>query len=87
MHDIDLSCEVLSLRKGGGGWGIKSFSHAERGHKKYEVVFLRWGGGGAKSFHSLKGGAQKVLPCLEGGGGAKSFGPAFFPFYSPPPHN
>ena len=25
------------------------------------------GGGGAKSFHSLKGGAQTVLPCLEGG--------------------
>ena len=25
---------------------------------------------GAKSFHSLKGGARKVSPCLEGGGGA-----------------
>ena len=37
-----------------------------------------------KSFHSLKGGARKVLPCLEGGGGAKSFGPAIFPFCSPP---
>ena len=27
------------------------------------------GGGGAKSFHPLKGEAQKVLPCLAGGGG------------------
>ena len=37
-----------------------------------------------KGFHSLKGGARKVLPCLEGGGGAKRFGPAIFPFCSPP---
>ena len=33
--------------------------------------------------HPLKGGgAQKVVPCLEGGG-AKSFGPVIFPFCSP----
>ena len=37
-----------------------------------------------KSFHFIKGGVWKVLPCLEGGG-AKSFGPAIFPFCSPPP--
>ena len=49
--------------------GGGSFSHIE------------WG---AKSFHSLKGGTQKVLPCLEGGG-TKSFVPAIFQFCSPPP--
>ena len=43
-------------------------------------------GGGAKSFHPLEeGGAQHVLPCLEGGGGTRSFGPAIFPSCSPPP--
>ena len=31
----------------------------------------------------LKGGAQKVLPCLEGGRG-KSFGPMMFPLCSLP---
>ena len=44
-------------------------------------------GGGAKSFLPLKkkgGGTQKVVSCLEGRG-AKSFGPAIFPFCSPPP--
>ena len=60
------------------------------GHKK---LVLTWElevlaivmGGGAKSFHPLKGGgAQKVLPCLEGGG-AKSFGPAISHFVAPPP--
>ena len=44
--------------------------------------------GGAKSFHSLKGGGgAKVLPCLKGGGVAKGFGPAIFSFCSPPPRN
>ena len=46
-----------------------SFSHTEEG--------------GAKRFHSLKGGTQKVS-CLEGGEGEKSFGPTIFPFHSPP---
>ena len=40
--------------------------------------------GGRKKFPPFKIEAQKVLPCLEGGGGAKSFGPAIFPFCSPP---
>ena len=53
------------LYKRGGGRIF--FSHAEEGHKKIEVVLTRecevldivkWGGG-----------AQNVLPCLEGGGG------------------
>ena len=44
------------------------------------------GGGGAKSFHPLKGGGgQKVLTCLEGGEGAKSFGPAISHFVAPLP--
>ena len=37
-----------------------------------EVLAILKGGGGAKSFHSLKGGVQKVIPCL-GGGGHKKF--------------
>ena len=40
-------------------------------------------GGGAKSFHSLKGGegrAKSFTVSLKGGGGAKRFGPAIFPF-------
>ena len=33
----------------------------------------------ARSFHSLKCGTQKVLPCIEGGGrGTNSFGPAIY---------
>ena len=40
-------------------------------------------GGGHKRFPPFKRGAQNVLPCLEGGG-AKSYGPAIFPFCSPP---
>ena len=35
---------------------------------KLEVLAIVMEGGGAKSFHHLKGGAQKVLPCLEVGG-------------------
>ena len=45
------------------------------------------GGGGAKSFYSLKGGgAQNVLPFLEGrgGGGTTSLDPAILPLCSPP---
>ena len=46
---------------------------------------IEGGRGVPKSFHSLKGGgAQKVLPCLEGVGGAKSFGPSFSHFVAPP---
>ena len=34
----------------------------------------------------MGGGAQKVLPCLEGGGGAqKVLGPQFSYFLAPPP--
>ena len=50
------------------------------GHKKFWGRFypVAW------CFSHIVGGARKVLPCLEGGGGAKSFGPAIFPFCSPP---
>ena len=83
------ACEVLPLRRG----GRKSFCYAEGGHKfwgSFYVVALSFShiegeeGGGARSFDTLKEGMQKVLPCLEGGGGAKCFGPAIFPFLSPP---
>ena len=46
------------------------------------------GGGGAKGFQPLKrgGGGKKFNPVLRGGGQrcAKGFGPAIFPFSSPP---
>ena len=86
--------KFYSCRKQGGGCG-KSFSHAwvggggggRGGYNKFWSNFchIEEGGGGTKSFHSLKGcggGVQKVLPCFEGG--ANSFGPATFPFCSPP---
>ena len=38
------------------------------------LAILKREGGGAKSFHSFKEGAQKVLPCLERGG-ANNFRP------------
>ena len=58
--------------KGGGGAG--------------KVLAMLKGGGDAKSFHFLKGGHEKFYPVLRrGGGGTKSFGPAVFPLFSPPP--
>ena len=64
------------------------------GHKKFlgsfyvvAYSFSHSDGGGAQKVSTLsKGGAQKVLPCLEGrgGGGANKFEPAIFPFCSPP---
>ena len=73
--------QVLAMLSGEGGghnkfWGsfytvAGSFGHIE-------------GEGGAKSFHSLKG-WRLTGGGGEGGGGAKSFGPAIFPFCSPPP--
>ena len=51
-----------------GGGGGTCFSHAE---------------GDAKSFHPLKWGAQKVLPCLEGE--HKKFWTRDFPILCPPP--
>ena len=67
-----------------------SLSHAEGGHKTFWGSFYAIacsfshieGGGGAQQIST--GGTHKVLPHLEGGG-AKSFGPAIFPFCSPPP--
>ena len=83
--------EGLSLRKGwaenvsamlkGGGGGTTSFGVV---FTQYLDVLAILKGGGARSLLSLKGGPRKVLPCLEGGGGTKSFGPAIFPFCSPP---
>ena len=66
------ACEVLPLRKRGGGGG-QSFSHAE-------------GGGDAKVWPLFKrgGGRKKFYPVLRGGG-ANIFGSAIFPFCTPPP--
>ena len=75
--------EVLPLQKGGGAG--KSFSHAEGGAKSLEVVLTRE----LEIFshtdcgHPLEGAREKFYPVLRGG--AKSFGPAIFPFCSPPP--
>ena len=81
----------LVTNYGDGGGGLQNGSE---GGGTCEVLPLRkvlkGGGGhnmfwgGRKKFALSKGvGGQTVLPCLEGG--AKSFGPAFFPFCSPPP--
>ena len=80
--------------------GAEDFSHADGGGTKgFEVVFtwklevlaiLKLGRGGERKKNPLfkEGGGQKVLSCLDGGGGGggakKSFGPAVFPFCSPP---
>ena len=67
--------QVLSIQKE----GAKSFCHAEGGHKTFWGSFNNGAlsfshievGGGCKRFSPLKkrGGAWKVLPCLEGGAG------------------
>ena len=77
------------MKRVGGG---KSFSHAVGGAQQvlgsfYSVALSFSHIEGRKSFHSLKGGEgrEKFYPVLSGG--AKSFGPAIFPFCSPPPRN
>ena len=67
--------QVLAMLKGGGG--TKSFEV----FLTQELEVLAIVRGGTKSFHPLKGGTQKVLPCLEGGGVAKSSGPTIFPIF------
>ena len=64
-----------------GGEGETSFSHAKGRPQKVLGYFLRGrkGGGGSTL---LNGGCEKFYPVLRGG--AKSFGPAIFPFCSPP---
>ena len=75
----------------GGGGGYKTGVEGGGGTTSFEVV-LTWElevlaivmGGGRKKCPPFKRGAyKKVLTCYEGG--AKSFGPAIFPFCSPPP--
>ena len=69
---------------GGGGW-------VEVGTNSFEVVSMRDTlailKGVCKMFPPLRGGGQKVLPCLEGDKGANRFRAAMFPFCSPPPRN
>ena len=43
--------------------------------------------GGAKCFHPLKGGVQKVLPCVKGGGAQKVLDPRFSHCVASPPRN
>ena len=79
--------QVLPLRKRGVK---KIFGHAEGGHKKfcgsfYTVVLAILKGGREKFTLFEKRGHKKFYPVLRGG--AKSFGPAIFPFCSPPPHS
>ena len=57
-------------KRGGGGGAEQVYSHVE--------------GGGAKSFHSLKAGVRKVLPCLEEGT-QKVADQQFSNFVAPPP--
>ena len=71
-------------KTGGGGhvkfWGsfsavALSFSHIEGGPENFPLF--------------KRGGARKVLPCLEGGGGGaqKVLDPRFSHFVAPPPRN
>ena len=65
------------------GWGAESFSHAEGGGGGgglEALAILKAGrGGGAKSFHSLKGGREK----LRGGGEHNVLDPGLSHFVAP----
>ena len=50
--------------------------------QELESLATLMGGGGAQSFHSIKGGAQKVLPCFDGGGGGGSAKKVLDPLFS-----
>ena len=76
-----------------GGGTEKVLDMLKGGTTPFDVI-LTWElevlailmGVGAKSFHPLKGGRKRFYPVLRGGGrGTTSFGPAIFPFCSPPP--
>ena len=75
---------VLPLRRKGGGTSLSLAEGGGGGTKTFRVVFtlqlevlaiLKAGGGGEKSFHSLKG----------GGGARKVLDPRFSHFVAPPP--
>ena len=53
---------LITGRGGGDSFGVILSWYLE------VLAIMKEGGGGAKSFHPLKGGALKVLPCLRGGG-------------------
>ena len=82
------------IEKAGGGGAEKVVAMLKEGQNKFWGSFLQvlailkgWGGGGGgghNSFHSLKGGLRQLLPCFQGGS-TNIFGPAIFPFCSPPP--
>ena len=80
--------EVLPLQKGGAE---KVLAMLKGGTKHFEVVLQRElevlaivMGGGRKKFPSFKRGGAKCFTLSGGGGVTKSFGPAIFPFCSPP---
>ena len=77
----DVEIVLTMLKGGGGGKGFGVVLSQER-----EVLAIPKcvcvGGGGGKIFPPFKRGDAKSL---RGGGGANSFGPAIFPFCSPPP--
>ena len=71
---------------------MKFYPYENGDTKRFEVVLTQelevlaiLMGGGTKSFHPLKVGAQKFLPCLEGGRGVqKNLDPRFSHFVAPP---
>ena len=69
--------EVLAMLKGGG---TNSFG-VVFGLELEVLAILK---GGAKGFHSLKGGARKVLACLEGGGAAQKVSDSQFSHFTAP---
>ena len=89
----------ITERGGGGGGGEATkgreaseiYPYKQKwgwGGGKVLAVLKGVGGGGAKSVHPLKEGRLKFYAVLKGmgggGGGTNSFGPAIFPFCSPP---
>ena len=77
----------LAMLIGGGGGAHNTFLGSFL-HSSLELLAILKGG--AKSFHSFKGGARTVLPCLEGGGGGGGGGEVSdlqfsHDFVAPPP--
>ena len=62
-----------------GGWGAKSFGVVFA----WSLMILAILKGGTNSFHALKGGVRKVLPCLERGGVQKVSDLRFSHFVAP----
>ena len=86
--------QVLTLKKGGGGAEqVLAVLKGGGPTQSFEVVLMQELGvlailmGGTQSFHPLKGGGRKDLPCIPvlRGGGRTKFLTRDFPILLPPP--